>query len=90
VATEFDWDDGNIDHAAIHGVSPDEMEEAYLDSKRVGLQTFELRGEMRWMMLGRTQSQRLLFLVYTKRGHKIRIITARNADRSEKKHYKGK
>jgi uncharacterized DUF497 family protein len=90
VATEFDWDDGNTDHASLHGVTPEEMEEAYLDSRRVGLQSYEVRGEMRWVMLGRTQSRRLLFLVYTKRGHKIRLITARDAERSEKKHYKGK
>ncbi|HVC81612.1 MAG TPA: BrnT family toxin [Chloroflexota bacterium] len=90
MTTEFDWDDGNDGHATAHGVSPEEMEEVYLDPRRVGLQTFEVNGEMRWTIVGRTQSRRFLFLVYTKRGHKIRLITARNADRSEKKHYKGK
>ena len=31
----FDWDDGNIDHIAEHGVTPEEAEQALVDRRRV-------------------------------------------------------
>jgi len=36
----FDWDDGNVDHIAEHGVSPEEAEEAALDRRGVGMAVY--------------------------------------------------
>lgn len=45
-------------------------------------------GEARWGKIGATAAGRLLFLVYTRRGERIRVITARPATRSERGVYR--
>ena len=44
-------------------------------------------GEERWQTLGMVK--KVLFVVYTERGEKIRIISARAADKAEKRSYHG-
>ncbi len=41
-------------------------------------------------MLGTTAAGRLLFLVYTRRGRAVRIITTRDADKAEERRYRRK
>lgn len=85
---DFDWDDANIGHVARHGVEPWEAEEALLDTGRVGIDAYNVRGERRWALLGSTEGGRVLFVVFTRRTEKIRVVTAREAEDKEKRRYK--
>jgi uncharacterized DUF497 family protein len=72
---EFDWDVGNLQHIARHGVSPKEAEEAVLiEPLEADVQPHE--GEERVLCFGRTKSVRLLTILHTERRGKIRVVTA--------------
>jgi uncharacterized DUF497 family protein len=46
--------------------------------------------ENRYIALGKTKVGRLLFVVFTQRGKKIRVISARNMSRKERQNYNEK
>jgi uncharacterized protein len=72
----FDWDDANISHIAEHDVTREEAEEALTgDPLEMNFEVGE-DGEQRWSYLGETARSRLLYLVITLRGEKIRVVTA--------------
>ncbi len=88
--TGFEWDDGNLTkNWDKHEVSEGECEQVYFrqplivrrDKKHSKL-------ENRYYVLGRTDAERLLFIVFTVRNNKIRIISARDMTRAEKKRYR--
>jgi len=85
---EFDWDEGNVDHLDRHGVTPEEVEEALMDSRRVGTAAYNAPGERRSAVVGATEDGRLLFVVYTWRGRKVRVVTARDADQAQRRRYR--
>jgi uncharacterized protein len=83
----FDWDDANIGHIAEHGVTPEEAEDVLLgDSLDLNFQADE-GDEERWSYLGQTNSGRILQVVITLRGEKIRVVTAFDASRQDKALY---
>lgn len=86
----FDWDEWNLDHIAQHAVTADEAEEAYNDPRKRGVPAYDTPTEQRWAVLGTTAAGRLLYLVYTRRGLAVRIITARDTDKAEKRRYRRK
>jgi uncharacterized DUF497 family protein len=71
----FDWDRGNIDHVAQHGVSVEEAEEVILNSP-FDLSFQERSGEDRVVQIGETKVGRILVVVSTHRDGLIRVITA--------------
>lgn len=71
----FDWNAANEAHVARHGVSPDEVEQVILGNPiEYGVE--HRKGELRLSFVGATESGRLLFVVVTKRGNAIRVVTA--------------
>jgi uncharacterized DUF497 family protein len=81
---EFNWDRGNIGKNRKHKVEDVESEEAFFDEHKVVLKdALHSKDEPRWILLGKTQKGRLLYIVFTQRGDKIRIISARNVNRRE-------
>jgi uncharacterized DUF497 family protein len=86
----FDWDDANIDHIAAHGVELEEVEEVLLDPRRIGAPARNTAGEQRWAVIGATEEGRVLLVVFTRRGELARVITARDANRAQKRRYRGK
>lgn len=85
----FDWDDANIDHIARHGVDPEEAEEAATDLNRVAAQAYRAQnGERRQAVTGKTIYGRLLTVILTRRGDFFRVITAREANESERRAYR--
>lgn len=84
----FDWDEGNEEHIARHGVEPFEAEEALLDPGRVGLDVYGAVGEKRVGAIGMTDAGRILAVVFTRRGAMMRLITARDATDKEKRRYR--
>jgi len=85
---DADWDEFNIKHIARHNVCPNEAEEALLDRNRVSIESNIRNGEKRWVIVGKTYGNRLLFVVFTRRVEQIRVVTARDASSSEKRRYK--
>ena len=86
----FEWDKGNIDKSyEKHGITPNESEEAFLDEEALILRdiTHSSRVEQRYILIGKNRSEKLLFVVFTTRGKKIRIISARAANKKEEKQY---
>ena len=87
--TGFDWDKGNIDKSyQKHGITPNEAEEVFAD-KNVGIERDikHQEAEERYIAIGGTLNARLLFVVFTVRGGMIRIISARKADKKERRLY---
>ena len=85
----FDWDQGNLDKSYLkHGVTLNQAEEAFLDEAAVILRDFKhSQTESRYLLIGRTANNKILFIVFTIRDKKIRIISARAADKKEVKRY---
>ena len=88
-ATEFEWDEGNADKSWIrHRVSQSECEQVFFNRPLVVTEDeLHSREELRYFALGQTDAGRLLFVVYTLRGEKVRVISARDMTRSERKDY---
>ena len=88
-AVGFDWDEGNAEkNWHKHGVRNSECEEVFLRTPRFpsgGIP--DERGEERFTALGRTALGRLLSIVFTFRGDRIRVISARDMSRPERREY---
>ena len=88
----FEWDHGNKGkNFKKHGVADQECEEVFFDPKKKVLRDPLHSGrEERFMLLGKTKMGRLLFVVFTIRGDRIRIISARDLNKREKHLYEEK
>ena len=84
---EFDWDAGNEDKV-LKRASERELREAVTDPDQVDRDAYVVGGERRWTLFARTWGGRILFLVYTMRGDKVRVISARDAEDGEKRTYR--
>ena len=89
-ADGFDWDKGNLEKNWVkHRVSQPECEQVFFSRP---ISFFEdpthFEPEGRYCVLGQTDQQRLLFLVFIMRENKIRVISARDMSRKERKEYK--
>ncbi len=81
---EFQWDKGNIDKNKKHEVLDKEEEEVFFDENKVIYKDkLHSKHEKRFTVLGKTKENRLLYVVFTKRGKRIRIISARDINRKE-------
>jgi len=78
----FEWDEGNIaKNWESHGVAHSECEEVFFNVPLViNVDEPHSIAETRYYVLGKTNSRRLLFLVFT-------IISARDMNRKERKIY---
>lgn len=87
----FDWDSWNINkNKEKHNVNFAECEEAFFNSPIVvGEDKKHSDSEERHYMLGKTDSGRLLFIVFTIRKNKIRVISARDMSKKERSVYHG-
>lgn len=83
-AVEFDWDTGNISKNTKHNVEDSEAEEVFFDSNKIITKDIlHSRGENRLILLGKTKKERLLYVVFTQRKKKIRIISVRDLNKKE-------
>lgn len=81
---EFDWDKGSIGKNKKHNLEDTEAEEVFFDQDKVVLKDVLHSGkEERFILLGKTKKRRLLYVVFTTRGKKIRIISARDVNKKE-------
>lgn len=90
--TGFDWDNGNWPKCGKHGVSRDEIEQVLLGTPAVMADPHPKEPRMR--AIGKTKSDRYVFLVFMLRevdGHvKLRPISARYMHQKEIIHYENK
>lgn len=86
---EFDWDDGNREKNWVaHKVATLECEETFFnlplllsDDNKHSID------EERFYILGQTNNGRRLFISFSLRSNKIRVISARDMSRKERKAY---
>jgi len=83
---QFDWNSGNIDHIALHSVTPQEAEQVVENDPLDAGAVFR-NGEQRTVNLGETDAGRVLVVVVTERDGMYRVVTARPADRKERAFY---
>ena len=86
-AIEFEWDESNRRHVAEHRVSPEEAEEAILNNP-ADLERQNRNGEERILQVGETAAARILSIVSTFSGRKIRVITAWDANETLTRYWK--
>ena len=82
----FEWDQGNTNKIyRKHKVKTFECEEVFFDENKVILKDVQHSGEEeRYVLLGKTKKERLLFIVFTTRQHKLRIVSARDINKKER------
>jgi len=87
--TGFEWDAHNTEKLRTrHGVDPTESEQIFFNRPFVvGDDSKHSEKENRFFVLGKTDTGRLLFLVFTVRNNKIRVISARDMNRKEREIY---
>lgn len=87
---EFIWDKGNKDKNWLkHRVANRECEEAFFDrdKKFYKDKLHSIIKEDRLILLGKTKKGRFLYMVFTLRNKKIRVISARDINRKEVRLY---
>jgi uncharacterized protein len=88
-AVGFDWDDGNVEkNWTKHAVRFTECEEVF-SREPVVVPARDRPGfrEERFVVLGRTAVGRRLSIAFTFRGGRIRVISARDMNRKERREY---
>ncbi|MEA2065074.1 MAG: BrnT family toxin [Patescibacteria group bacterium] len=85
----FDWDNGNIlKNWDKHKVKYKECEEIFFNKPLIiANDKSHSNIENRYHVLGKTSQNRFLFLSFTVRKNKIRVISARNMNKKESKIY---
>lgn len=85
----FEWDKGNINKNFIkHNVTDKEAEEIFSNKQSFILEDekHSLK-ETRYMIWGVTNKGRRLSIFFTLRGEKVRIISARDMHKKERREY---
>ncbi len=87
--TGFQWDIGNIDKNRIrHNVEQFECEQVFFNKPLIILDDLvHSLSEKRWAAFGKTDRNRFLVIVFTKRKNLIRVISARDMNKRERKYY---
>ncbi len=89
-AKGFDWNKGNIEkNWAKHKVKYKECEEIFFNQPLlVSLdEKHSTKKEKRFQALGQTGKKRKLFIAFTFRNSKIRVISARDQNQKERRKY---
>lgn len=86
---EFEWDEGNEEKNWLkHGVLAKEAEDVFYDRKRLLLEDIKhSEKESRFILIGNTKQARMLFIVFTTRDKKIRVVSCRDTNRKEENLY---
>ena len=86
--TEFEWDKHNIEHVRRHQVESGECEQVFFNIPlTLEPDLIHSRDEKRYFALGKTNMNRTLMVAFTIRKTKMRVITARDANKKERIKY---
>lgn len=85
----FEWDEGNSSKNWIrHRISQTEAEQIFVNRPVLVIGDVAHSGiEARYFSFGRTDAGRLLTVVFTVRGHLLRVVSARPMSRRERRGY---
>ena len=85
----FEWNDGNKDkNLKKHGVPHPIIEEIFFNKPLLLVENFKHSDdECKCLALGKTNDNRLLFVAFTVRNNKIRVISARPMNKNERGTY---
>ena len=85
----FNWDLHNINKSwNKHGVHYKECEQAFANEPQLIFEDIKhSQDENRYTLFGKTSSNRLLYITYTIRDNQVRIISARDQNKQERKSY---
>ncbi len=80
---EFEWNEGNSNkNWDKHGVSQAEAEQAFFDEQKLlSNDVSHSKTEERYILLGKAEEGRLLYICFTIRKGKVRIISARDINK---------
>jgi len=85
---QYEWDKAkNRTNLAKHGIDFADAVAAFEDNSALTRPDSDARGEHRFVTLGVDGFGRHLVVVFTERGSRIRIISARPATKQERKTY---
>jgi len=85
----YEWDENKAkENLRKHKVSFEEAETVFDDPLSITVADPDhSEDEERWIDIGISKKKQILVVVYTERGKKLRIISARKATRAERKKY---
>ena len=85
----FDWDHGNRDkNWRKHQITDAECEQIFFNDPLIAGKDIEhSQREPRFFALGQTDAGRFLFVAFTIRSRRIRVISARDMTRRERRRY---
>lgn len=85
----FNWDEGNTHkNWEKHQVTPAECEQVFLNHPLVLYNDIKhSKQEKRYFVLGHTELGRKLFIAFAVRKNRIRVISARDMSRNERRVY---
>lgn len=85
---EFEWDPAKArENLRVHGIDFADSTAVFEDEVALKIEDLDAEGEQRFRILGMDVLGRLLVVVYTYRGEKIRLISAWKASRKQEKQY---
>lgn len=86
---EFDWDFGNtVKNLIKHNIECRQAEEVFLDEKSLLREDSEHSTiEKRFQLIGKDHQGIVLYVVFTQRKRKIRVISVRIASQKERRFY---
>lgn len=85
---EFEWDKHNSNKIRLrHSITPTETEQAFFDDYSIFFDSKHSTSENRYQLIGKNNTGKVLFIVFTLRNNKIRIISARSANKKERNNY---
>lgn len=70
-----------------HGVRFSDCEPVFYDERALPLDEQDVDGEQRYVLMGLSAIEQIVVLVWTPRGENYRIISARRANKRERKEY---
>ena len=82
----FDWDRNNLSKIRVHRIKREETEQALLNDP-IPIYEQDVKGERRFVYYGETNGARLLAIIVTERGERIRVVTAYGLDFGQRRDY---
>ncbi len=85
----FEWDSNKARTNFVkHHVAFEEATTIFGDKNSITIKNADVViGERRFITIGKSSNDRIIVVIHTDRGEKIRIISARSASRKERKQY---
>ncbi len=84
----FEWDEYNKSKIRLkHNITPQEAEQVFFNERLIIFDEKHSSTERRYQLMGISNATRVLFIVFTIRNNKIRIISARSASKKERSNY---